>query len=63
MAASEIAVCVYCMTEFKPSEVAEWIDDEHATALCPYCGVDAVVGFDGAVDATWIADERRKRFE
>ncbi|MFZ1392128.1 MAG: hypothetical protein WAS23_11115 [Dokdonella sp.] len=61
---SQIAVCVYCMKEFSPSKIIEWVDEGSGgeTALCPYCDIDAVVGFNGAVDAAWVADEHRKRF-
>lgn len=40
--------CFYCKTIFPPSEIKEWTDtnkpeNEH-TALCPYCGIDSVIG-------------------
>jgi hypothetical protein len=28
---------------FKPKDIQEWTDDEQ-TALCPNCGIDAVIG-------------------
>lgn len=50
--ASLICGCFYCRSTFEPSEIAEWIDDPQEetgdgrgqTALCPHCGVDAVIG-------------------
>lgn len=27
-----------------PSEITEWIEDEGGTALCPYCGIESVIG-------------------
>jgi hypothetical protein len=53
---SEVAVCFYCFKQFAPTEVVEWCDgdDSSQTAICPYCGVDSVVGFNGAVDADWV---------
>ena len=36
--------CFYCQRVFDPSELEEWIEDESLTALCPYCGIDAVIG-------------------
>ena len=64
LASSEIAACVYCLTEFSPNKIIEWIDGEPlgVTALCPLCGVDAVVGFNGPIDALWLSEEHRKRF-
>lgn len=37
--------CFYCGSRFAGSEVTEWLkeDDGEDTALCPYCGVDAVI--------------------
>lgn len=36
--------CFYCLRIFNPSEITEWIDDTAGTALCPYCGVDSIIG-------------------
>ena len=62
--ASQVAVCCYCLTEFSPSAVTEWTDGEPLgqTALCPHCGIDAVVGFNGPVDAAWIAEAHARGF-
>jgi hypothetical protein len=50
--ASLICGCFYCRSTFEPSEIAEWVDASQdaaddprgQTALCPHCGVDAVLG-------------------
>ncbi|MEM0999058.1 MAG: hypothetical protein AAGN35_18505 [Bacteroidota bacterium] len=42
LAQSDQAACYYCRTTFAASEVAEFTDDAQ-TALCPYCGIDAVL--------------------
>lgn len=36
--------CFYCLKIFKPSEIKEWIKDKTYTAICPYCGIDAIIG-------------------
>lgn len=39
--------CFYCLKVFIPNEVNEWIDENDsntATALCPFCGIDSVLG-------------------
>ncbi len=37
--------CFHCLKIFPPSEITDWIHDkEDKTALCPYCGVDSVIG-------------------
>ena len=41
--ASERCGCFYCRSIFPSAEVAEWCDDDQ-TALCPRCGIDAVIG-------------------
>jgi hypothetical protein len=41
--ASELCACFYCLAHFAPGEIEEWVDGEQ-TALCPRCGVDAVLG-------------------
>ena len=37
--------CFHCGGIFAGNEVAQWLqeDDGEDTALCPYCGVDAVI--------------------
>jgi hypothetical protein len=40
-----ICGCFYCFAEYPFEQIAEWIDADR-TALCPRCGVDAVLGFD-----------------
>ena len=36
--------CFYCLKIFNPKEITEWIEDSKGTAVCPYCGVDSVIG-------------------
>ena len=36
--------CFYCLSIFNPQEIIEWVSDTHGTAICPYCGIDAVIG-------------------
>ena len=41
--------CFYCKKIFHPSEIKEWLTfknqcDGRGTAVCPYCGVDSVIG-------------------
>ena len=35
--------CFFCLHIFHPREIEKWIDTK-GTALCPYCGIDAVIG-------------------
>jgi hypothetical protein len=41
--------CYYCCTLFEPADIEEWIDETEdggrgQSALCPNCGIDAVIG-------------------
>jgi hypothetical protein len=44
---SFICGCFYCLHIFKPKDVLDWVDEDNpkgATALCPKCGIDSVIG-------------------
>lgn len=34
--------CIYCFRKFGPYEIIDWVETDN-TAICPYCGTDAVV--------------------
>jgi hypothetical protein len=61
---SEIAVCFYCFHQYPPSEITEWCDGEDLsqTAICPYCSVDSVVGFNGSIDTKWVKERNKRSF-
>ena len=41
----KICGCFHCLKIFHPNEITDWIQDkEDKTALCPYCGIDSVIG-------------------
>ena len=45
--ASELCGCFHCLKTFPPRRVAEWIEEPRKkgeTAMCPYCGIDSVLG-------------------
>jgi len=39
---SKLCGCFYCLRIFPSEEVANYIDQKK-TAVCPYCGIDAVL--------------------
>ena len=44
---SRICGCFNCLRTFQPGEIFNWCDEENpkgATAICPYCYVDSVIG-------------------
>jgi hypothetical protein len=38
--------CFHCLELFPPTEINEWLgpDSDPSDALCPYCGIDSVLG-------------------
>lgn len=40
----KICGCFYCLRIFSPDEITEWVDDPGGTAICPYCGIDSIIG-------------------
>ena len=53
VAASDTCGCFYCLAIFRPAEIDIWLPDDpdaddapapDDTALCPRCGIDAVIG-------------------
>ena len=40
----DICGCFYCLKIFNPNEISEWVEDKNGTAICPYCGIDSVIG-------------------
>ena len=57
----DVCGCFYCLKIFKPSEIAVWINDKGYTAMCPYCGIDSIIGkYSGFPITTSFLDEMRK---
>lgn len=41
---NKVCGCFYCKKIFKSDEIKDYIDDANDTALCPYCGIDSIIG-------------------
>ena len=39
---SEYCYCFYCKKQFESKEVVKYLEGEN-TALCPHCGIDAII--------------------
>jgi hypothetical protein len=48
---SKICGCFYCTGIFDYKNIHDWCDDGD-TALCPACGIDAVIGSDSGYEIT-----------
>jgi hypothetical protein len=50
--ASEQCGCFCCQKIFHPDEITEWVNPGGSTALCPHCGIDAVIGSESGYPIT-----------
>lgn len=62
---SRVCGCFHCISTFAPSEIEEWCDEGDATAICPRCDIDAVIGDASGlpVDAEFLAAMHERWFE
>jgi hypothetical protein len=53
---SQICGCFFCLKMFRPDEIQRWTDRREPlpkqTALCPYCGIDSVIGDASGIEIT-----------
>lgn len=60
---SEICGCFYCIQIFTPDNINKWTNEKEnkqVTALCPYCGIDSVIGSASgfSIDQNFLCDMR-----
>jgi len=42
---SRYCACIYCKQSFSKEAVIDWIETKtEKTAVCPFCGIDSVIG-------------------
>ncbi|MBM3493143.1 MAG: hypothetical protein FJX72_02290 [Armatimonadetes bacterium] len=61
--ASDTCACYHCLRTFVPSDLTDddWADEAGApssTALCPFCGIDAVLGSTSGIELEPAALQR-----
>ena len=44
--------CFYCGRIFESDEIGESIEDDGDTAVCPFCGIDSVIGESSGYEIT-----------
>jgi hypothetical protein len=55
--------CFYCLKTFNADAIKAWVDPEGATALCPFCGIDAVLsGKADPIDPPFLRRMRARWF-
>jgi hypothetical protein len=63
LSAAKNCGCFYCLKTFAPNQIVKWVDEDQ-TALCPFCEIDAVLGFDTeAVDPAILSQMHEHWFE
>ena len=57
--------CFHCLAVFPPAEILRWLREGEGTALCPYCGIDSVIGDGAGVPITqeFLSGMRKEWFE
>jgi hypothetical protein len=58
---AKICACFFCLKRFPPSQVVKWTDKTE-TALCPFCAVDSVLGFDVEPDESLLRQMHERWF-
>jgi hypothetical protein len=58
---AKVCGCYYCGGDFAADQITECVDDND-TALCPRCGIDAVLGFDADAADKELLLEMHKRW-
>lgn len=54
--------CFYCLRIFSPREITDWVNDiGDDTALCPYCGIDSIIGQSSGYPITLAFLERMNK--
>lgn len=45
LSGSQKCGCFYCLRFFSSEDIVDWsVDKPDWTAICPYCGIDSVIG-------------------
>lgn len=52
--ASSVCGCFHCGRIFKPSQIKDFLKEKEGrrTAICPYCGIDSVIGSASGAEIT-----------
>ncbi|MAQ15812.1 MAG: cytoplasmic protein [Sandaracinus sp.] len=61
--ASALCGCFHCLATFPPTAIDTWVD-RGETAMCPRCGIDAVLGSAAgfSLDRQFLGHMRRRWF-
>ena len=62
---SELCGCFSCLRTFPPVEIKDWItgkNEESLMAICPYCGIDSVIGSESGYPVTHEFLEKMQKY-
>lgn len=59
--AGDLCGCFFCFRTFPPAAIKAWID-ANRTALCPFCGIDAVLGNAQRIDNGFLRKMHQHHF-
>jgi hypothetical protein len=51
LSTDQVCGCFYCLRIFRSNEI-DWPDKTDDTAMCPHCGIDAVIGESSGIPIT-----------
>lgn len=56
--------CFHCLSIFSPKEIELWVEDKSGTAICPKCGIDAIIGESSnyPINKEFLQEMRKKYF-
>ncbi len=55
--------CFYCLKIFSPAKITDWIKDKNGpTAMCPFCGIDSVIGESSGYPITEVFLKEMKEY-
>ena len=57
---SDYCGCYHCTKSFIPNKIEEYVDNGQ-TAICPYCGMDSVIGTNMGYNITTIFLKQLKK--
>ena len=58
---ASVCGCFYCLRIYDPKEIV-WESDEDNTAMCPYCGIDAVIAESQSLPVTKAFLKKMREF-
>ena len=61
---NQLCGCFYCIKTFTANKIKDWIiePDDSKTAICPYCGIDSVIGENTGFEITEVFLQKMHKY-